>query len=212
MCAALYSNSSLGITARSINLADMEKHLTTAGFAARNAYTGAVQYGTTKLYEGSYSYYPNLYANQLGAGIDVTTIAQTNTDETVDPYNESTPYYTTPTTDTYTQASTSLTVTQTDYSIAISTANYGEAARVLSLSNSYWVASRCVDTYSSFSYASFGLRYAFTRMDGASVFRSNRGANYNDGGGCLRPVVSLSSSLLDGTKDASGAWNLISAE
>ena len=205
ICAKLYSNSSLRVTARSINLVDMENHLTEAGFAARNAYANSVTYGTTKTYTGSYSYYPNLYANQLGAGINTTEITQPSIDGTVDPYNESSNYYSTPTTETYSQASDSgLTVTQTYYNIAINSTNYGDAASVLSNSNWYWVASRYVITYSSD--AGFGLRYASTDVGGYYLFYSSIYSNndYNS----LRPVVSLSSSLLDGTKDDSGAWNL----
>lgn len=49
ICKAQYSNKSLGVNARSINLLDMEKHLTAAGIAARNAYSNNVKYGTTEL-------------------------------------------------------------------------------------------------------------------------------------------------------------------
>ncbi len=39
----LYSNSSKNIKARSINLEDMEKHFTDAGFKARNEYKDEVK-------------------------------------------------------------------------------------------------------------------------------------------------------------------------
>ena len=42
ICEKLYSNTAKGIKARSINLEDMEKHLTDAGFTARNAYTNSI--------------------------------------------------------------------------------------------------------------------------------------------------------------------------
>ncbi len=44
----LYSNTAKGIKARSINLEDMEKHLTDAGFTARNAYKNEVNIWNTK--------------------------------------------------------------------------------------------------------------------------------------------------------------------
>ena len=58
ICEELYSNSTLNVKARNINLLDMEKHLTAPGITARNGYSNAVQYGTTKTYTDSYSYYP----------------------------------------------------------------------------------------------------------------------------------------------------------
>ena len=153
MCAHLYSNSSLGVTARSIDLVDMERHLTTGengGIAARNAYKSSstnTVYGSTYKYETNRQY-PKLYAHEIGQGIGVTdgsTIQQPTLDGSVlDPYNESSKYYTAPTTDTSDTADTALTVTQTYYYIPINEANYGPAAAVLSNSSSYWVASRCV--------------------------------------------------------------------
>ena len=38
ICKAQYSNKTLGVEARSINLLDMEKHLKPDGITARNAY------------------------------------------------------------------------------------------------------------------------------------------------------------------------------
>jgi len=66
------------------------------------------------------------------------------------------------------------------------------------------VASRYVNTCSD--YADFGLRYAGTNTNGRSMFGSYGGTNDYDYS--LRPVVSLSSSILSDAKDASGAWNL----
>ena len=80
----------------------------------------------------------------------------------------------------------------------------GKAASALSSSNYYWVSGCYVDTDSS--YAGFGLRYAYTYMNGYGTFFSDHDSydnNYH-----LRPVVSLPSSILSDTKDASGAWNL----
>ena len=211
ICESQYSNSTLNVKARNISLLDMEKQLTTAGIAARNGYSGSsVQYGKTKTYTDNNSYYPLLYDGQKGAGVNVAeananTISQPNTDAGNDPYSESVET-TSPITDkTYKKADNSvLTVTQTYYYIPINEANYGEAYKVLNNSTAYWVSARCVDTYSSFAY--FGLRIARTVMNGYGMFYSNSGSSnayYR-----LRPVVSLSSSILSDAKDASGAWNL----
>ena len=209
ICKSQYSNKSLGVNARSINLLDMEKHLTAAGIAARNAYSSSVKYGTTKTYTSN-TKYPSLYAGQKGAGVNVAeananTIAQPDIINGNDPYEESKPIATTePTTDNTSGTGNPLTVTQTYYDIPISTANYGDAASVLSNSNYFWVASRYVDAYSDF--ARFGLRYAGAVTLGNGMFGSG---GYTDNYSYrLRPVVSLSSSILSDAKDASGAWNL----
>ena len=217
ICESQYSNSTLNVKARNISLLDMEKQLTTAGIAARNAYNKGssvyTQYGTTKTYTDWTSYYPLLYDGQKGAGVNVTetnanTIAQPNTDAGNDPYEESVEA-TSPLTDkTSKQANNKvLTVTQTYYSIPIDGTNYGDAASVLSSSNSYWVSARYVY---GMSCADFGLRHASTRMGGYCMFYSEDGTTNDDDDSDdrLRPVVSLSSSILSETKDASGAWNL----
>ena len=122
-----------------------------------------------------------------------------------DPYEESKAIAKTePTTDKTYGTGNPLTVTQTYYNIPISTANYGDAGSVLSNSTWYWVAARYVNTDSDNAY--FGLRVARAITVGYGMFYSN--GSTNGYGYHLRPVVSLSSSILSETKDASGAWNL----
>ena len=220
ICKAQYSNKSLGVNARSINLLDMEKQLTAAGIAARNAYSSNVKYGTTKTYTSN-TKYPSLYAGQKGAGVNVaeanaSTIAQPDITKGNDPYEESKPIATTePTTNNTSGTGKPLTVTQTYYSIPINEPNYGDAYKVLNNSTTYWVASRYV--YTGSYYARFGIRFADAVTDGDTMFSSYTGggssmsySNYasitSDSYG-LRPVVSLSSSLLTG-EQTNGAWNL----
>ena len=211
ICEKLYSNTAKGIKARSINLEDMEKHLTDAGFTARNAYlynndaTNYAKYGTTKTYTSYYKQYPKLYASQIGAGITSTSVTQPDTVKTVDPYKESSKGYTTPTAETSDTAGDSgLTVTQTYYNIPINETNYGAAAAILANSNWFWVASRYVKADSSNAY--FGLRFAGPDMRGSSMFYSDGGTANNSYR--LRPLVSLSSSVLTGEKDTNGAWTI----
>ena len=205
ICEKLYSNTAKGIKARSINLEDMEKHLTDAGFTARKAYSVSnVKYGTPKTYTSS-KQYPKLYASQIGAGITSTSVTKPDIVKTIDPYKESSKGYTTPTAETSDTAGDSgLTVTQTYYNIPINEANYGAAAAILANSNYFWVASRCVDAGSSS--ADFGLRFASTAVGGYGVFYSSGITNSS----CnrLRPLVSLSSSVLTGEKDTNGAWTI----
>ena len=206
ICKAQYSNKTLGVNARSINLLDMEKHLTVTGITARNAYqydSSTAKYGTTKTYTSN-TKYPSLYANQKGAGPNVSSISKLDITKGNDPYEESKAIAKTePTTDNASENGNPLTVTQTYYYIPISTENYGDAASVLSNSNYFWVSARYVGTYSS--YAAFGLRHAGTNMNGYNMFDSIDSTYIYDNR--LRPVVSLPSSLLTG-EQTNGAWNL----
>ena len=213
ICKAQYSNKTLGVNARSINLLDMEKQLTAAGIKSRNEYNKGsstyAQYGTTKTYTSN-TKYPSLYANQKGAGPNIKEaeaskkITQPDTTKGNDPYEESKPIATTePTTDNTSGTGNPLTVTQTYYNIAIDNTNYGTASSILANSTPFWVAARYVVTYSD--YALFGLRYAGTVTGGYGLFYSR--GNTNGDYYALRPVVSLPSSLLTG-EQTNGAWNL----
>ena len=217
ICKAQYSNKTLGVEARSINLLDMEKHLTADGIKARNAYqynSSTAKYGTTKTYTSS-TKYPSLYANQKGAGPNITaanasTISQPNISKDnfiPDPYEESKPIVpkdtTEPTTSSTYGTGSPLTVTQTAYMIAIDNTNYGTAYSILASSTWFWVAARHVHADSS--HAFFGLRVARTGTGGSTMFYSDGGAN--DSSLALRPVVSLPYSLLTG-EQTNGAWNL----
>ena len=203
ICKAQYSNKTLGVNARSINLLDMEKHLTAAGIAARKAYSSNVKYGTTKTYTSN-TKYPSLYANQKGAGPNVSSITPSDITKGNDPYEESKPIATTePTTDNTSGTGDPLTVTQTYYNIPINDTNYGTASSILANGTPFWVGARYVYAYSDIAY--FGLRIASTSTYGCGMFNSY-GSTY--GTDCaLRPVVSLPSSLLTG-EQTNGAWNL----
>ena len=206
ICKAQYSNATLGVNARSINLLDMEKHLTSPGITARNAYqydNSTAKYGTTKTYTSN-TKYPSLYANQKGAGPNVSSISKLDITKGNDPYEESKPIATTePTTDNTPGTGDPLTVTQTFYYIPINDTNYGTASTVLANSTYFWVAARFVSADSSL--ADFGLRYAGADSRGYDMFHSDGSTN---GRSCaLRPVVSLPSRLLTG-EQTNEAWNL----
>ena len=211
ICEALYSNNSRGIKARSIDLLDMEKHLTSDGITARNGSSSTVKYGKTKTY-ASNTKYPSLYAGQKGAGVDVaeteveTKMEKIDITKGNDPYEESKAIAETePIKDSSFGTGKPLTVTSTYYGISINGTNYGTAGDVMKSNKPFWVASRYV--YADSDYASFGLRLASTDMYYYVVCDSNGNAYY--GVYRLRPVVSLPSSILSDTKDAaSEAWNL----
>ena len=210
ICKAQYSNKTLGVEARNINLLDMEKHLTPTGIKSRNEYNKGdstyAKYGTTKTYTSN-TKYPSLYANQKGAGPNVSTISQPDITKGNDPYEESKPIVqkntTEPTNDSTYGTGGPLTVTQTYYNISINDTNYGTASSILANSTYFWVAARYVGTSSST--AIFGLRFARTDTYGGYMFFSGGdtdGINY-----ALRPIVSLPSRLLTG-EPTNGAWNL----
>ena len=67
ICKKQYSNSRLGVTARSINLVNMERHLTANGFEKRNTFvyeSEGAKYGKTITYTDGASYYPKIYATR----------------------------------------------------------------------------------------------------------------------------------------------------
>ena len=178
ICKELYSNSTHHITARSVNLEDMEKWLTDSGKTARAGYTNSEsskKYGETEEYKESTSYTPDIYGKTE---------------------DESANYYSEPTTNTYTPASgtatadNTLNAKQTYYNISINSTNYGDGAKVLSTSEYYWVAARYVDCD---DYALFGLRHAHSRMDGNDMFCSLSVTGSDSSR--LRPVVSLGSDV-----------------
>ena len=191
ICESLYSKKTKGITARSVNLEDMEKWLTddvlnadgtvktkggkTARAEYKNSDSGTL-YGQTKTYTGGYTYKPDIYGKTE---------------------NESDKYYSTPTDKTYTReygtdgTTYTLEAKQTYYNIAINSTNYGDGAKALTASNYYWVASRYVGCDSNYAY--FGLRFARDYIRGDYMFGSNNDYTYDNYR--LRPVVSLGSDI-----------------
>ena len=217
LCKAQYSNKSLGVYARSINLLDMEKHLTAAGISARNSYIPhndydylrGAKYGNTRSYKESLYqenlYYPLYYSRQKGAGINTTSVAQPNISYGNDPYEESKKIADSEPTTSNEEAQANIIVTQTDYSITINTTNYGEAATLFTSTSEYWVASRSVQTTPDYAY--WGLRSVNkTKMEQKDMFFSNGSTVTNIA--YFRPVVSIPFSYLSGAKDSDGAWNL----
>ncbi len=184
ICKKLYSNSHLGITARSINLEDIENQMNDEGIMARNTYNnGVLTYGKAKTYTGDNTNYPNLYAQENGSGI--------NTEETKkDGISSSENGYTSPTTQTSTKAN-SLTVTQSYYSVNnIAYFDNSEVYDILfNTGFHYWLASRYANCFSI--NVAFGLR---STSGPFLVFDSNGGvignAFYH-----IRPVVSLDSDI-----------------
>ena len=150
ICKNQYSNKKLGVYARSMNLLDMEKHLTPTGITARNAWqksTGTPKYGETYSYTGDTGrYYLATMKNRKGIGINTTSVSKPDITKGNDPYEESKQNALT-TNETF-QSASRITVSQTYYVISINAKNYGEASSVMSeYGDSCWLASYYIDTY-----------------------------------------------------------------
>lgn len=187
--AKLYSNSKLGVTARSITIEDIEKHMTEEGLKNVHGYSGSsVPWGGTKTYTSN-RYYPNLYPEENGSGINTTEVK-------TDGIEQSDSYYTSPKTETYSQAdSNGLTVTQTYYNRTMSSNYYDNNIFynfIHNIGSTYWLASRYVDTGTN--NASFGiLGVSDSGFGGYGLFNSNyNNFSYSKR---LRPVVSLKSNI-----------------
>ncbi len=183
-----YSNSSLGVTARSLTIEDIEAGMTESGLNYVHSYTSGdgVEWGKTKNYS-TYKYYPYLYTRENGSGINTTTTKK-------DGINQSDSYYTVATTEKYTQASTILTVTQTLYERNVISTYYKNSDFYdLIYSNSgYWLSTRFANCYSD--YADFGLCFvAYNGIYGSLMFRSN--SYESNSFSALKPVVSLEANL-----------------
>lgn len=198
VAASLYSNKSLGVTARSLTIEDIEKGMNESGLDYVHSYNnGYKTVGETATYtSASYRYYPNLYAQENGSGIDTDTIK-------TDGIKQSDNYYDSPTTETSSHANSSLTVTQTYYYKSMNSSYYKNSTfyNLVHSGNTYWLASRYVGTD---SYAAdFGLRnVSGSDLGGNFLFRSYYGTYGNDYNR-LRAVVSLKSNIRLGSGDGS---------
>ena len=200
ICKNRYGNASLGATARSLNIEDIESRMNSKGIAARNAYKdGKVQYGTTRKYTGNDTNYPALYEQEKYAGVkrnvdntltevsdvgDGTQVITGSVNATAQAKmnpngkTQSEDVYTTPTGDTSKTASTTLTCTQTYYYFSNTPSSYFDDTNFHSMifgtGTYFWLASRYVNCNSNYLYASFGLRrVSSSSLSGYNLFYSN---------------------------------------
>lgn len=188
ICAKHYSNTALGITARSINIEDIENQLSDEGIRAKNSYNnGLTSYGDTQTYGDGYNIYPLLYAKENGSGIDTTATK-------VDGIGPSENGYLSPTKETSSTAINGLTVTQ-DYYFENTPSSYFNdtmAYKMLFETNSYyWIASRSVNTLETT--ARFGLKMIVnSTLDHCAMLDSQGNANNTEYiSAYLRPIVSI---------------------
>ena len=213
ICKSRYGNASLGATARSLTIEDIESRMNSKGIAARNAYkAGSTQYGTTKTFTGSNAQYPAIYAQEKYSGVDVSDVADGtqvitgSVDATaqakMNPSGKSGSddiYTTLPeTSETTGPSKTNLTCTQTYYYFSSTPSSYFDDTNFHSMifgtGTNFWLASRYVDCNSNASFAYFGLRnVSNSYLRGNYLFISS-GSSINYGSR-LAPVVSLGSGI-----------------
>ena len=218
-CSSLYGNSGKGITARSINIEDIEKYMTDTALTEAHDYINGssyVKYGdqVSSAYSTGYSKYPAIYAQEKLAVINGRSNGDTGLDlSKQDTFIERTegtngaiatatsiqPYQTYLTKDATFMSTAFEDYTKQDSSIA----NYYDIIMPKGTNTTYWVASRCVDAYSHFCRFYVYVVY-WGSVDADSVYDSNY--DINDDELALFPVITLNSSLIEG--DASTGFSV----
>ena len=215
ICKSRYGNASLGATARSLTIEDIESRMNGAGIAARNANKGynnnSIQYGTTKTFKGIYAQYPAIYAQEKYSGVDVSDVTagtqviagevNATAQARMNPNGKSGSddiYTTLPeTSETTGPSKTNLTCTQTYYKVSQSSSYFDDTNfynMIFGTETWFWLASRYVDCDSNGSSAHFGLRYVNSSyLSGNYLFASNGSSNSDNNR--LGPVVSLGSGI-----------------
>lgn len=135
ICERLYSNQVHKIKARSINLEDFENNLTDTGKNARNN-----NYNMQKTYT-DYYWYPNLYENENGSGVNITEGGELKTNGITNSEKSTLDISTNVQSKKATESVLSL--TQTYYNIEISEENFGNASEVVG-NSAYWIATRSI--------------------------------------------------------------------
>ena len=188
ICETLYSRGN--IKARSVNYEHIESWLTDEGKKVRDGYSssgGGVTYGHTQTYTAN-RYYPNLYAQEIGAKIDSGLIGLTQGIDRETGNTTGLGISEEGTASGASQAKTSLTVTQTHWNGEMSSTNFGEGYNALKTTGYYWVASRYSYCDSPAAYFGF-IHVNNSNIAGSSWFNSYGQAS--EGGSHLRPVVTL---------------------
>ena len=201
-CSALYGNEAKGIKARSINIEDIEGKMIETELSKVYEKDYGEQVSTA--YTQDNSYYPSIYAKELYRSINGENRIETGLgmSEQAGDFIEATDDDATEgylqgaglrPTETYWYGDNSF--MQTAFETANSGVNYYDLLMPDGNNTYYWVASRYVNTNSSF--CNFNVRYVDSDSMGANNVFDSRG-NGNNGYYGLFPVVSLSSELIEG--------------
>lgn len=166
ICKTIYTNSKMVSKVQNVKIEDLQEYLTYDYTKSDNIYGEIKTYGITKTYtEANYRYYPNLLLKEKTGWVDGIQGTELDLSKQIEPINE-----------TSTQAKTSLTVVQTYWDRATVENDFKMPIYYKLFINNgtnypiYWMASRCVLTYSN--NVRFGIRnintggvYAHLLMD-----------------------------------------------
>ncbi len=199
-CSSLYGNTSKGITARSLNIDDIEKYMLEAKITEAHLYANAAKYGNQVSAYTSNKYYPVIYAEEklsvINGNKKTTGLGMSEQTNFIEKNANNA-------TDGRLYASTSIQPYQTywykDNSYMKTAFRKAEGVNYYDLliktRKNYWLASRCVDTGSS--RCNFNMRYVNSGDVNACYMYNSSGDN-NNNSLAFFPVVSLNSSLLSG--------------
>ena len=217
-CSSLYGNSEKGITARSINIEDIEKYMTDTALTEAHNYTNSnsnTKYGNqvSSAYTSG-KRYPAIYAQEKLAVINGTPNGDTGLGlSNQDAFIERTegtngaiatatsiqPYQT-----YWYKDATFMSTAFEDYTKQdSSTANYYNLIMPKGTNTTYWVASRCVGADSS--HCNFYVRIVYSGSVNAGNVCSSNDDTYGNSR-ALFPVITLNSSLIEG--DASTGFSV----
>ena len=206
-CSSLYSDRGKGITARSMNIKDIEKKMTEEGLKSAHEYINeGTKYGNqvTRKYRRNYIWFPTIYEQEQYRAIDKETNTREETGIKVSEQNELIGRTESGATGGGKQAETSIQPTQTywykthdDMQTALKEENginYRELIKPQGIrTKAYWLASRNIITFSYRCY------FNVSSVDGGGFGGRNMcysDSNTYDDSLALFPVVSLSSELL----------------
>lgn len=205
ICKNLYSNNNLGIRARSINMEDLENKMNDKAIDEKNKYdSDGIKYKQTINYTNDYTYYPNLYKEEKGSGINTDIPRQ-------DGISISDSFLSEPTQETFSNANLSgLTVTQTAYYFQDSYEFFDDSdfSNMIFGNRLFWVASRYTQCTSS--HAGFGIRLVNKSSLGGYIIFNSMKEDYCYGIG-VRPVVTLKSDIRlgDGNGTSSNPYKIL---
>ena len=207
-CSSLYGNTAKGITARSLNIEDIEKYMTPEALASAHEYTNGAKYGeqVSSAYTTANSKYPVMYGKEnlsfinegpkkedgLGMSKQTEFIEKTEngaTDGKITTATSIRPYQ------TYWYKDNNF--MQTAFKTATNGTKYYDLIIPQGSNTYYWLASRCVYAYSS--NCNFYVRSVYSGGVGAGGMYYS-GGNTSNGTRALFPAVSLSSELISGNK------------
>ena len=207
-CSELYGDSSRGITARSINIEDIEGKMTDEAIAGVHSIESGYEQQVSAPYSRDNSYYPSIYANErlsvingienssgIGMSVQDSLIEPTDGNEIDGDATEGHIQATTSIQPKHTFWNKDNTFMKTAFETANNGVKYYDLLMPDDANTFYWVASRCVSTFSSF--CNFNVRAVYDGgVRAGYVFGSD---DYDNSGFYgLFPVVSLSSKLITG--------------